>query len=1204
MPNRSHTFTLRRLPEALLLLALISSSNSSFAQKTTATVTGFITDTTGAKVPGAKVTLTDVATGVTATATTDDAGLYRVSGLLAGSYKETVSAPGFKTAVRTALDLHLEDQISLDYALEIGASTDSVTVSATASVLENVTPTVSEVIEGRQVEDTPLNGRNTFNLIALTPGVVAQGGTQGAASNNTAGGGFTNANAFGNYSIAGGLAGQAGTFLDGVPLNALEGNIVAFVIAQDAVQEFRVESSVVNPQYGAFGGGVVSFGTKSGGNKIHGSVYEYFRNTVFNANNFINNLDSIARPKFNQNQFGATIGGAIKQNKIFYFANYEGYRLAQGVVNAGRVPTPAELNGDFTADAKIINPVPTLTPNPAGGAPIAAYRQVSCGGVLNKFCIGAPVSAGDAVADPTAQYLANVLHYFPTPNAPNGGPGINYIANGKAFATSNQESLRIDDTLNKKNQLFARVSRFDRTQQPTQFFNNPVGPQSSTGVGASVTQYVLGNTTTLNPTSVLDVRLSYLRYFSYLIPGNQNFNQAVLDNGDKAGFYAGAAHEIPSFLPDINITNNAPYPDNSLDQTAQQPLNLYTISGNYSKVRGKHQLSFGGEFRQGEEYFDNQPFAAGGYVFAGTQTACVPGGAGSVSFNDAAHPISAKTCPGAPVIPASGATPVADFVSGQFAASPTGFTTLSTPSVLSHYAGIFANDTYTLSPKLTLTAGVRYELPGSFYVKNDNNAVLLPQLANPLVLVNSAAYSGRGDLQAHHTLFSPRVGFSFAPYTGTTVRAGYSLSFLPQDTAFNASPVYSTLNDPTTNVQASNLLCAPLGLITTGTAPGNVCNSPGSVAVTNIIQPVSRAAYAANPNLFNGNPIEGRIPTGSYPYLQQWNANVQQSFTASTVLQLAYLGARGDHLPIFGTFGINQLPDNAVVGTGQVTQAERPHPLFTNVTATAPFIGDSYYHSAQVTLTKRFQSGGTLLGNYTWSKFTGDSESSNPQVESHTQGVIQDYNNLRGEKSYLSFDIPQRLVVSYILDLPVGRGKHFLGNTSDAVNAIVGGWNVAGINSFQSGFPLAIIASPTPISAVYGGGTPRPNVIAGCQQKNPIGYVAAAQQGKSIINSACFVAPGAPAGAAVTLGGNYQGNQPRTSGLLRTQGVDNWDFSAGKTTVLHDDINLVFRAESFNVFNRVQFNDPGLTFGSSSFGLLTAQANLPRSFQFSLRLNY
>ena len=626
-------------------------------------------------------------------------------------------------------------------------------------------------------------------------------------------------------------------------------------------------------------------------------------------------------------------------------------------MNAGRVPTPAELNGDFTADAKIINPVPTAS---VAGPPVSTYRQVQCGGVLNKFCIGAPVNAGDAVADPTSLYLANTLHYFPTPNATNSGPAINYIANGKAFAFSSQESFRIDDQLNAKNRLFARYTRFDRTQNPTQFFNNPVGPQTTQGVGATSSQFVLGNTTILSPTSVLDLRLSFLRYFSYLVPGATNVNQAPFDNGDAAGFYARIAPQIPRYFPDINIVNNAPYPFNGLDQGAQQPLNLTTFSGTYSKVLGRHSLSFGGEARQGEEYFFNQPFLSGGYVFAGTQTSCIPTAAGV---------FPAKVCVGGPVLPASGATPVADFVSGRFAVSPTGFTTTAPPSVLTHYFGVFANDQFALSPKLTITAGVRYELPGSFYVKNDNNAVLLPQLPNPLVLVNSAAYSGRGDLQAHHTLFSPRVGFSFAPQNGTTFRAGYSLAYIPQDTAFPASPVYSSLNSPTTYVAPGNQLCAPLGFLTTGAAPGNPCNSAGSVARSTIIQPVSRAAYAANPTLFYGQPIEGRIAQGSYPYLQQWNANVQQAFASSTVLQLAYLGARGDHLPITGTFGLNQLPDTAAIGA--TSQAARPYPLFQNVTATAPFIGDSYYHSAQVTVTKRFASGGTLLGNYSWSKFTG-----------------------------------------------------------------------------------------------------------------------------------------------------------------------------------------------------------------------------------------
>lgn len=1206
MRNHTSISTVRLLLRVVIVLMLVFAPVAARAQATSATVSGVITDPSGAKVPGAAVTFINTATGEAAKTTTNGGGVYRLNGLLPGIYDASISMTGFKTLVQQSIDLHLEDQVSLDYVLEIGALTESVTISAAASILETQSPAVSQVIEGRQVEDAPLNGRNTMNLVALTPGVVSQGGTSGGASNNISGGAFTNANAFGNYSIAGGLAAQATVYLDGAPLNFVEGNPIAFVITQDAVQEFRVESSVVNPQYGGFGGGVISFGTKAGGNRMHGTVYEYFRNTIFNANTFFNNLYNIQRPKFNQNQFGATVGGPIHKDKAFYFASYEGYRLAQGVINTGRVPTPAELNGDFTADPKVINPVPTgnapgtpYAPFVPGG--VAYYQQATCGGVLNKFCIGAPVNPGDAVADPTAQYLANTLHFFPVPNATGHGAAVNFLQNGKANAFSNQETMRVDYDLNPKNTVFARVTRFDRTQNPTQFFNNPVGPQGFTGVGATASQYVLGDGVTLNPSSVLDVRLSYLRYFSYLQPANTNVNLVPLDNSDQAGFWSGAAHQIAPYFPGILITNNTTFPYAGLDQDAQQPTNLYTLFATYSKILGRHSLSVGGEIRQGEEYFFNQPFLAGAFAFAGTSTACIPGGPGTVTFNDTTRPISSKSCGGPPVIPGSGATPIADFVAGQYAAAPTGFTTTDHPSAVNHSAGIFVNDTFALSPRFTITAGLRYELPGNFTEKHDNNAVILPQLANPLVLVNSAAYPGRGDLQAHHMLFSPRVGFSYAPLTGTTVRAGYSLAYLEQDTAFPASPVYSSINSPVTFAPPSYLLCAPLGLATTGIAPGNPCNAPGSSAKTAIIQPTGRAAYAANPTLFYGQPIEGREPISSFPYLQQWNANLQQAFGGSTVIQLAYLGARGEHLPISGTFNINQLPDSAAIGA--TSQANRPYPLFQNVTVTGPYIGNTYYNSGQATLTKRLKSGGTILGNYSWSKFMGDSESSNPQVESHTQGVIQDYTNLRGEKSYLSFDLPQRLVVSYILDVPVGRGKRFLGNVGNAVNAAVSGWNVSGINAFQSGFPLALIGSPTPLSAAFGGGTPRPNVIAGCSQKVAIGVVAAAQQQKSTINTACF-SSAVPVAGTTAIAANYLGNQPRTSGLLRTQGVDNWDFSVGKTTPIHESINLVFRAEAFNVTNRVQFGDPGLTFGSSTFGVLTTQANQPRSFQFSLRANY
>ena len=606
-----HRFILHGL---LLVLCLFSSSKV-LAQGTSATVSGFVTDGSKANLSNATVSYTNLATGAVSTATTDAQGLYRLSGLQPGLYSAKVTEPGFKTALRDGIDLQIEANVTISFALDIGAVSEVVEVSANASLLETSSPTISQVIAGRQVEDTPLNGRNTMNLVALTPGVIPQGGTNGAAANNAGGGAFTNANSFGNYQIAGGLAGHSTTYLDGAPVNDEFGNSTAFIVTQDAVQEFRVESSVVNPQYGRFSGGVISFGTKSGGNALHGSVYEYFRNTVLNSNNFFNTLAlNIPTPKFNQNQFGATIGAPIKKDRVFVFGSYEGYRLALGVPNAGRVPTPAELGlttggsfFDFSADPIVYNPVPQLS-IPAGSTlPVATYIQARCGTHINAFCNGAPINPGDALADSTAVYLAQTLHYFPTPNASGRGPGINYVANGKAETNSNQELVRLDYQLSSANKFFARVARFDRGGPPTQFFNNPGGPQGFFAVHATSSQYVIGDTITPGPTSVIDLRLSYLRYFSSFTPDNTT-NLAALDNGDSSGFWASASRQLRPYFPAISITGLPPAPYGALNQTANNPLNLYTFSANYTRLLGRHSVSVGGEVRQGEAYFFQFPY--------------------------------------------------------------------------------------------------------------------------------------------------------------------------------------------------------------------------------------------------------------------------------------------------------------------------------------------------------------------------------------------------------------------------------------------------------------------------------------------------------------------------------------------------------------------------------------------------------------------
>jgi hypothetical protein len=828
--------------------------------------------------------------------------------------------------------------------------------------------------------------------------------------------------------------------------------------------------------------------------------------------------------------------------------------------NLGIVPTPGELNGDFRADAPIFDP--TTGPGTATGG---LKKQISCMGVANVICQPGQVGSGITI-DPTEQAMANVVKYFPTPNTSVGGAAFNYSGNAKANASSNEYVARVDENLGSKQRVFARYAGAFRTQQPTQYYFNSPGPSYGPGVHAVAQSYALGDTITLNPTSVVDVRVSYLRYRVDTRPQQTNFNLSLL-----GPFYAAIQNQVTyKEFPNVIISNTIAQPFGQLDTTTTVPSNNYVISGTYSKVLGRHSLSFGGEARQREQYANLAVNSSGFFIFAGTATDCIPAAG--------APCITASGTPGV-FPPGVGANPIADFVTGVTTAS-LGFTAFDYPSAVNHYGGVFGNDTFQVSPRLTITAGLRYELPGGFVEKHDRNTVLLPQLANPLVLVNTPAYPSRSDLSSHLTLFSPRVGFSYQPHSGTSVRAGYSLAYLPMDTIYNSGPSGSPVNSPNTSVTPGALLSNPLH---------------GS---TTLLQPVGRGYTGTQ---FIGQTIQGRIANSRFPYLQQWNANVQQNFGSSTIFQLAYLGARGDHLPLFGTADINQLPDKydgltqaqlTQMGGSVFASSLRPYPLYQNVNALSPYIGDSYYNSMQVTLNKRFKGDGTLLVNYSWSKFLSNAEANNTQVESHATGLIQDYDNLRGELSYMSFDVPQRLVVSYILDLPFGRGKRFMSGSSGVVGDLVSGWNASGINSFQSGFPEPITATANLLANLYGAGTIRPNVVPGCNKV--LGGSSLAKSGQPLLNKACFTAP-----AATSFG-----NEPRVDGQIRSMGVDNWDFSIGKTTAIREGVNLVFRAEAFNVTNRVQFGDPNLSSSSSVFGIVTTQVNSPRLFQFSLRANY
>jgi hypothetical protein len=337
----------RKFDLLIAVLCTIVLIHNCAAQNPNATVTGLITDPTGNAMPGATVLLIDVNTNVATTAKTNGDGLYRITGLVPSVYRAEISKEGFKRVIKDEIVLHVQDEVSLNFSLEVGSVTESITVEAGEPLLQTQTSSLSEAIEGRTVQDTPLNGRNVLNLVALVPGVVAQGSASGNPIGNQSG--STNPNGWGNYQIGGGMSNQSATFIDGAPINTSYVNSVALVPSQDSIQEFRVETNNVTPEYGRFAGGVINLSTKSGTNSFHGTAYEYIRNKVLNANNFFNNSAGLPTPAFTQNQYGAALGGPIKKGKIFFFGNWEGFSLRTATPQVLTVPTDAERGGDFSA---------------------------------------------------------------------------------------------------------------------------------------------------------------------------------------------------------------------------------------------------------------------------------------------------------------------------------------------------------------------------------------------------------------------------------------------------------------------------------------------------------------------------------------------------------------------------------------------------------------------------------------------------------------------------------------------------------------------------------------------------------------------------------------------------------------------------------------------------------------------------------------
>jgi hypothetical protein len=1150
------------------LLTILFLQSSLRAQSFYGSVLGTVVDTSGAVVPDAAITVTNVGTNEKQTVQSDAGGKFTFANLVPATYNVEVTKASFKRFVREQIAVQVGSVVRVDAELSIGSVSETVEVTSQTALLQTDTSSSNTTIAGTQVQEMPLNGRNVMNLIALAPGVVPTGSSQGSTGLDQNSGRTAGGVGWGNYQIGGGIQGTAAQYIDGVSNNLLGGaqggNQIGLVPTQDAIQEFNVASSNAGADFGRFAGGVVNMATKSGTNAFHGSLYEYFRNADLNANDFFSNQHGTPRSQWNQNQYGVSAAGPVRKDKVFFMFTWEGLSVHTAAVNATNVPTQAMQNGVFTN--AITDPLGNcnIVRNPAAGTwTITNLYQGNCGDPVNKI----------------------LKTYFPLPNSTGA---TNWFSTYPVSNAQNQYNGRVDYTISPKQRLFGRYTHWSVQDHFGWKFNqmNP-GPSGSpwqgpggNGPGFFVHQFVLGDTFTINSTTVLDVRVNFVREYAPNNPTATNVDESQFGSSYAALASQMSLHTLPAYSVSgglhslFNMASFQGYYYNYMDN--------YGNNANLVKIRGSHTFKFGAELRLMDDSADsNTALLAGEPIYGTTYT-----GDEFASFL-MGYPTSAA------------------------------FTTEAPSAAYSYYQAYYAMDTWQAKRNLTLNLGLRYELPGAVAERDNRAIVLLPDAVDPntgikgtLSLVDSPLYRGRTTVVPKYNLFAPRVGFAFRAAPSTVIRGGYGISYLPNDITPGVMPFNSIDNTATTQVNVTGTLPTPLQAILQSFVASGL-NQPFARSVPNFM-----TRYGSQTN-YLAQAIAGPVPYQSYPYTQQWNFAVSHQFKGDWMAEIGYTGLHGANLPGIGTRNLDELSSQyysmgsallsaatscpnapGLVGSKSFTvgQCLRPYPQYNNVQDTAQFYAWQNYNSMQVKTEKRFGAAGVLTANYTWSKNLAntDVQAINTFAEGNGEGPIQDYNNLAGEYSLISYDVTRRFVASYVLKLPFGKGQKFGQSLGGAAGALVSGWAVNGITNFQSGFPLAITtATKNKLQTSFGAGTTRPNAVAGCQKVIDSSGLARVNAG-AWFNTSCF-----------QYAGDYAfGNESRVDSQLRADGIKNFDFALQKATTLHESIRLEFRAEFFNIFNRVQFAAPVTTLGSTTFGQILTQSNKPRQIQFSLRLNY
>jgi hypothetical protein len=1216
---------------------------SAAAQTTYGSIAGTVTDASGAAIADAQVSLTNLATTEKRVAQSGTDGLYDFVNLLPGRYSIGAEKTGFKRITRPEVIVEVGQAVRIDVTLQVGDVNQTIEVTGETPLLQAETSSIGQVVEERKANELPLNGRNVFNLITLAPAVIPQGSSGGTPVG-------VNPFGWGNYQVNGSFGNESAEYLDGQPLNIGYINLPVLIPTQDSIQEFKVQTSNLGADWGKFSGGVINLSTKSGGNGLHGEAYEYLRNKVLNANDFFLNKNGQKRPPFTQNQFGANAGGPLiiphvynGKDKTFWFFSWEGFRLRVGSAFTTTVPDPkTESNfagGDFSSLCKngFTGPGGICVDKNASGQSVDQIFD-PCGGTV-ATAVACPNYTGPATPFagniiPTARLNPTslaLLKFFPaaTGTGTPGTIGNNFFTNNYTTATSgggnqNQVVGRLDHAITNNQHIFFRYSYWN-------VLDLPVDPLT-TGLCADrcAEKYessapALGYNWTVTPNTIVSINASLSRFAYDRSPKNAGFDLTTIgwptqyNDAIPSGARTPPTPCIFNFADNITCSQGQSF---ITDRNTQ-----WNLSPSVTLVRGRHTVKLGFQLEIGRDNYAQTNVGSGAFAFCGAGLSCYS----SFSFADfmlgfADNPSSVENhFFGQAIVPA--------LVAGQ-----------------QIYRGFYADDTFRVTNKLTLNLGIRYELQGPWSERYNRQSEFDPTalnwLANPGVtagLTNVPGLSGlKGDVSLVSTSqrtniplqkdnVSPRVGFAYSWDQKTVIRGGYGIFWVPNYVSFGLNPNNDFVNDATTGFTGT----------VDGTHPVNTINTP---FLPEIVPPVGRTLGTLGTQQYATQVVQNFTIADYHDhpaaYIQQWNINIQRNLPWNFFVSAAYVGSKGTHLALYDS-QIDQLGDNFLAsaatqcaaqvaitdarcvanaaGAPSVTalqsvanpffdattktayalsgptttngQLSRPFPQYLGLKLAGQGDYDSIYHSLQLTVERRFAGAGSLLVAYTNSKLITNADTLTNWLEAAT-GSIQDFTNLKGERSLSSQDVPQRLVISYVLDLPFGHGKRYMSNATGVVDKLVSGWGVDGVTVFQKGFPLVFTNGNPNYTTQFGGGS-RPNYVSGCSKGAPTGGLS--NKLNEWFNTACFVSP-----ADFTFG-----NESRTDANLRGSGVNNFDFALFKRTQFGPDnrLGLEFRSEFFNLFNRTQFAPPNTSVGSANFGVVTSTAagTNPRLIQFGLK---